>query len=112
VSLCQSRDRYLVCVLRWGRIAGDGGGGGTGVEIGLVNDDHGDVQHAVDNKGTVDIHGLRTDKSLFTQHYHSSIRRLHAAMTERATPLTAVHTLSHLEHSETADNDCLFIRIL
>ena len=69
------------------------------------------VQHAVDNKGTVDIHdhmvrhGLRTDKSLLNQHYHSSIRRLHAAMQERGTPLTVIHTLSHLENSETADND-------
>jgi hypothetical protein len=57
------------------------------------------VRHAVDNKGTVDIHeymvrhGLRADKSLLIQHYHSSIRRLHAAMTTRGTPLTVVHTL-------------------
>ena len=69
------------------------------------------VRHAVDNKGTVDIHdhmvrhGLRSDKSLLKQHYHSSIRRLHAAMNARGTPLTVVHTLSHLEHIETSDLD-------
>ena len=64
-----------------------------------------DVIHAVDNMTAIDIHsmlqtsGLPPSRSLINKHYHSSIARLHTAMITRGTPLSIIHTLSHLEHT-------------
>ena len=64
-----------------------------------------DVIRAVDNMTAIDIHsmlqssGLPPRRSLINKHYHSSIVRLHTAMTNRGTPLSITHTLSHLEHT-------------
>jgi hypothetical protein len=68
-----------------------------------------DVTHTVVNLGAVDIHdrlvthGLPCKRFLMHLNYHTTIKRLHTALLTRGKPLLVIHTLSHLENTETTD---------
>ena len=69
------------------------------------------TQHVVDNLTAIDIHdmlaasGLPSQRQLMKMAYHSTIVRLDKAMQTRGTFMDVQHTLSHLEHVKTADDD-------
>jgi hypothetical protein len=72
---------------------------------------HSHTQHVVDNLTTIEIHdtlaasGLPFQRQLMKLAYHSSIVRLDNAMQARGTFMDVQHTLSHLEHVHTEDED-------